>query len=350
MSQQLGMFLQQFSSMDTNLLLHRYRAGGLVPQAEAALLSVLESRGYVRDPLDGVTLANLPQLAGHAKAATHQASRPRLGTDAMVQRTKWITLLFWCIALPVVVFFILAAIPLIGNFTVVGTATLLHCSTGENMAHPCNLLGWDMGDFVYGYVVDIFVLGGANPVLAGQGFVAFLRSAPGNVWLLMVGIAWVGRQLSCRQLRQNGWHPATPEPDPETSVRPREVHLGILCLWAVFALGQITTLVPIFRAANSATLALGVSVALWVEILPASLLLVFFTYTIWQGRGWARATYLLLLVIAMALHGLMAKITGSLGISVTMGIRLVLFIFAAYLLFSPSSRAWYAYRKRVAMP
>ena len=280
----------------------------------------------------------------------HQPAGPRIVTGTMVQRAKWISVLFWCVVLPVAVFFILAAIPLVGNFTVLGTASLLHCSTGENMVHPCNLLGWDMGDFVYGYVVDIFILGGFNPVLAGIGFVGFLRSPPGIVWLLIAGTAYAARRLGHRQLRQKAWPSGMPEPDAGLSARPREVQLGVLCLWATFALGQITALAPVFRVATSAMPGLDIPSALWMEILPAALLLLFFTWMIWQGRGWARATYLLLLVGAMALHALVAEVTRHPVISVTTVIRAGLLVFAAYLLFSPSSKAWYAHRKRSVMP
>lgn len=39
--------------MDTRALLARYRSGGLLPEAEAALLEVLADRGYAVEALEG---------------------------------------------------------------------------------------------------------------------------------------------------------------------------------------------------------------------------------------------------------------------------------------------------------
>lgn len=45
-------FFHHFRAMDTRVLLLRYRSGGLLPEARAALLEVLEDRGYTVETLE----------------------------------------------------------------------------------------------------------------------------------------------------------------------------------------------------------------------------------------------------------------------------------------------------------
>jgi len=51
MSSQTHALLERFRAMETRILLMRYRAGGLLPEAEAALLEVLADRGCAADML-----------------------------------------------------------------------------------------------------------------------------------------------------------------------------------------------------------------------------------------------------------------------------------------------------------
>jgi len=49
---QMQAFFHHYRAMDTRVLLARYRTGGLLPEAEAALLEVLADRGYIVEALD----------------------------------------------------------------------------------------------------------------------------------------------------------------------------------------------------------------------------------------------------------------------------------------------------------
>jgi len=193
-------FLEQFHSMDTHLLLQRYRTGGLVPEAEAALRTVLESRGYSQEKLaqretpDPASNESRPTSSPGRAAQTPQIpdSHPRLRPFNIVLK---------CLITPVVVIFVLFAIPLLGNFVVVGGAALLGCQTGEDNIHPCHFLGMDAGELIYGYIVDIFMLGAFNPVLAFLALGAFVRSPLGIIWWLTAGGVLVAREIMRRRLR-----------------------------------------------------------------------------------------------------------------------------------------------------
>lgn len=53
MTGQTQAFFHHFRAMDTHVLLARYRSGGLLPEAEAALLEVLADRGCAVEALEG---------------------------------------------------------------------------------------------------------------------------------------------------------------------------------------------------------------------------------------------------------------------------------------------------------
>jgi hypothetical protein len=203
MSQPSRFFREQFSAMDTALLLQRHRSGGMVHDAEVALLSVLEARGYTRETLAQETLMHASTITAPllpdkpAKMPLIPLSHPSL---------RRLTIALRCLIIPVVVVFALLAIPLVGNFVVLEGASLLGCSVGEDKVHPCLFLGQDIGDFVYGYVVDIFLLGGFNPFFSAIAFANFIRSAIGIVWLLLVVGMYGARVIKRRQLtmKKNG--------------------------------------------------------------------------------------------------------------------------------------------------
>jgi hypothetical protein len=103
--------------------------------------------------------------------------------------------------IPVGAFFLLLAIPLLGNFIVIGGAGLLGCNTGEDEIHPCMVLGSDVGSVIYGYVVDIFVVGGLNPFLAVMAFFGFLHTPFGAGWLLAVVGLFAAREIRRQRFR-----------------------------------------------------------------------------------------------------------------------------------------------------
>lgn len=105
-----------------------------------------------------------------------------------------------CLVIPVLVFFILIAIPVLGNFLVIGGAELLGCSIAENEPHPCHFMEWDISELVGGYTLDAFIGGAANPLIACFAFVAFIRSFMGVIWLLAISGVFVAREVKRRQL------------------------------------------------------------------------------------------------------------------------------------------------------
>lgn len=203
MNQQQRKFLEQFEAAQTNLLLQRYRNGGLVPDAEVALLSVLESRGYSRDQIDEAgraadVAAERHEVAQQEAAQRIEMRRVRQSADPVFKRFN---LALKCVLIPVSAFFLLLAIPILGNFIVIGGAGLLGCNTGENDVHPCMVLGSDVGGLIYGYVVDAFVIGGFNPFLAVMAFFGFLRTPFGTSWLLTVVGIFVAREIRRQSFR-----------------------------------------------------------------------------------------------------------------------------------------------------
>lgn len=186
-------FIEQFDAMPTNLLLHRYKQGGLVPEAAAALLDVLESRGYSREKADEqLRLAETVAVEKLEATEKAHARAARLAVDPVLKRLR---VLLWGIVSPVTLLFVLLAIPLLGNFIVIEVASRLGCNLGENAVHPCFVLGHDMGSFVYGYLVDIFILGAFNPFFSAELFVRFLHSLAGILWMLGIAATIVARTI-----------------------------------------------------------------------------------------------------------------------------------------------------------
>lgn len=92
------------------------------------------------------------------------------------RRLRGFNIALKCLMAPVLIFFILIAIPILGNFIIIGGASLLGCQSGENEAHSCHFWVWDIGDVVCGYTVDAFIGGAANPIIAALAFMGFVRS------------------------------------------------------------------------------------------------------------------------------------------------------------------------------
>jgi hypothetical protein len=198
MGQELRTFIDQYTAMDTRLLLQRYRAGGLMPEAEAALLLVLAERGYAGDALP-------PKGVPHDEAMEPPAKPPSIPRVTLSHpRLRKFNLALKSLIIPVAAFFLLLAIPIIGNFVVLGGASLLGCRIGEDNIHPCRFLFWDIGKLVYGYVVDMFVLGAINPFLSASALFGFIRSALGAVWLWAVIGVFVAREVTRHRIKGRG--------------------------------------------------------------------------------------------------------------------------------------------------
>ncbi|OOG39176.1 hypothetical protein [Rhodanobacter sp. C05] len=133
--------------------------------------------------------------------------------------------------------------------------------------------------------------------------------------------------------------------ETQASAKPREVRLGILCLWAALALGLINSITHIFRFGTQLPLAILGSTFLLTFLFSA-----FFIYKISQGRNWARATYLILLLfgIAYTVRGLSVEFSHDPVMAVTSVVRVIVLLYAMYLLFSYSSDAWFKGRKKLA--
>lgn len=198
MNNQFCVFRDRFATMETHHLLLRYRAGGMLPEAEAALLEVLSDRGYAKAALDQ-KMAPL-DIAPERPAPT--SPTPKAIVKNSHPDLRWLSLALRLLAAPVLVFFVLLAIPILGNLIVLSGASALGCNTGENAIHSCHFLSWDIGELVYGYMVDAFLVGGANPILSMFAFAAFIRSMLGAAWLSAVVGLYAAREVKRHRLQQ----------------------------------------------------------------------------------------------------------------------------------------------------
>jgi len=203
MDRQASRYFEQFSGMDTRLLLERHRAGGLLPEAEDALRLVLEGRGFSQEELVAKAIRH-PEADMDQHAAPIPTAKPVIDFPKSHPALRPFNLALKCLIIPVITLFVLLAVPILGNFIVIGGASLLGCNTGENDVHPCHFLGMYIGMFVYGYEVDIFILGGANPILALTALGWFVRSPVGIIWLVAVVGVYGARRQRRRRLMTMG--------------------------------------------------------------------------------------------------------------------------------------------------
>lgn len=202
MNEESRAFIEQFSSMDTQLLLARHRIGGLVPEAQTALAEVLRRRGVTDEELTALA-ANAPSAASIVEAPPQAHDRaPAQRIKYSHPRLRGFRIALWCIVLPVIALFVVLATPLLGGFVVMGVARMLGCNTGENAEHPCHLLGWDIGHLVSGYTISAFLGGAAAPIIAGFAFNAFIRSPFGVAWLACIGGVLTAMQVARHHLRK----------------------------------------------------------------------------------------------------------------------------------------------------
>ena len=134
--------------------------------------------------------------------------------------------------------------------------------------------------------------------------------------------------------------------EAQISSKPREVRLGILCLWAALAVGLIKSITHIFRFGTQVPL-----VILCLTFLFTFLFSAFFIYKISQGRSWARATYLILLIfgIAYTIRGLAVEFSHDPVMAVISTGRVIVLLYAMYLLFSYPSDAWFKGCKKLTV-
>ncbi|GAB3784491.1 hypothetical protein [Dyella agri] len=127
------------------------------------------------------------------------------------------------------------------------------------------------------------------------------------------------------------------------TAKPREVRIGVLCLWVALALGLFGDLQHVIRFGTSVS-----PVVLCCSYLLAVMFSAFFIHTISLGRSWARATYLVLLLLGVAItaRGLVDEFSlDPVAAMMTVG-RVVVLACAAHQLFSYPSDAWFASRKQ----
>lgn len=190
--------LDRFGAMAAHVLLLRYRAGGLLPEAEAALLEVLSDRGYAGEALERkVAALDVATQPPASSPVPFRVKRPH-------PELHHFNLALWLLVTPVFVFFLLLAIPILGNLIVIRGAETLGCQTGENAIHVCHFLYWDIGSLVNGYVVDAFLVDAANPILSYFAFAAFVRCPPGAMWLSVVVGVFTAREVKRYRLQQQG--------------------------------------------------------------------------------------------------------------------------------------------------
>lgn len=81
MSERTQDFFHHYRVMDTRILLARYRSGGLLPEAEAALLEVLADRGCAVDELERQSAAGIATSGPDEVVEAHPVSmRPSLAS------------------------------------------------------------------------------------------------------------------------------------------------------------------------------------------------------------------------------------------------------------------------------
>jgi len=73
-TEQTQAFFHHYLAMDTRALLARYRSGGLLPEAEAALLEVLADRGYAVEALEGKGADEISSVRVNGFAETRSVS------------------------------------------------------------------------------------------------------------------------------------------------------------------------------------------------------------------------------------------------------------------------------------
>jgi hypothetical protein len=99
---------------------------------------------------------------------------------------KKINLALKWLVIPIVVAFVLLAVPILGNVVALEFAKFIGCTVSANEPHACSLLGANIGGLLEGYLVGSFLAGAINPFLAGMALTIFISSTVGEVWLLAV--------------------------------------------------------------------------------------------------------------------------------------------------------------------
>jgi hypothetical protein len=132
--------------------------------------------------------------------------------------------------------------------------------------------------------------------------------------------------------------------EAQISAGPKEIRLGIRCLWAALAIGLVNSLVHVLRFGTDVS-----PVLLCSQLVVTFLFSAFFIHKISQGRSWARATYLILLLfgVAITLRGLADEFGLDPVMASTSVARVTVLLYAMYLLFTYPSDAWFESRKKL---
>lgn len=141
------------------------------------------------------------------------------------------------------------------------------------------------------------------------------------------------------------------DPLPEVSLeRPAIVVLAVRLLWAGFAVSCVNSIYGLFR------LPAGVPVGMVVTMMTVGLVVAgliswgLFT-ALWRGKGWARWVIGVLIVLSVGTVTLIwSRLPPTSPIPwqsrVPVGIRMILYVSALIMLFTPTANAWYRERKR----
>ena len=130
--------------------------------------------------------------------------------------------------------------------------------------------------------------------------------------------------------------------------RPRSVTIAVWMLWSELAMSVTVAILHMYNAPNTMVFLSALIGAVLFQGLSALL-----NYKIWQGRNWARITYLVLLGLS-ALSILSMAAVGPTGLvfapsieTLFVGLGCLLDLVALYLVFVPG-RAWFRRRSVVA--
>jgi hypothetical protein len=118
------------------------------------------------------------------------------------KRRRFLRLIDWSLVViavsPLFVAMILC-LPMIGNVAAVTFANALGCKVNASGVHPCELLGYDIGEVVYNYAMGSMLGGIINPLLFA-GLVSELPSFIVPLWAIIVALLLVSKFIAKSRL------------------------------------------------------------------------------------------------------------------------------------------------------
>lgn len=105
--------------------------------------------------------------------------------EKLKQIRRWLNIAHWIIGRPMLAYLLLFSLPVIGNVVAGLALGSLDCTGGGGSAPTCFLLGKDVGEVLYGYVIGMFLLGMINPFLAWQLLSVFLPGSLAMAWIVL---------------------------------------------------------------------------------------------------------------------------------------------------------------------